>query len=100
MGYPVLPLNPILSSPLHGQLSRNTGLNEAVSVALESCQESLRLSNGTKKCPHPLVSDNSRDQGFSIMTTGNSTLQVLDADGLSVLATRPGRAAVKLHGLQ
>ncbi|CAB0572922.1 hypothetical protein CIP107509_02338 [Corynebacterium diphtheriae] len=55
MGYPVLPFNPILSSPLHGQLSRNTGLHEAVSVALESCQESLRLSNSTKNVHIPFL---------------------------------------------
>ncbi|AEX45156.1 CRISPR-associated protein [Corynebacterium diphtheriae HC01] len=73
-----------------GNVSKNVASNLWIRVT-----EAIKDAHATM-----IVSDNSREQGFSIMTTGDSTLQVLDADGLSVLASRPGRAAVKLHGLQ
>ncbi|MGV9189149.1 type I-E CRISPR-associated endoribonuclease Cas2e [Arcanobacterium canis] len=71
-----------------GNISQNVATNLWKRVS-----ETIRDSHATM-----IISDHSQEQGFSIMTAGCTKHIVLDIDGLSLLASRPGRAAIKLQG--
>lgn len=70
-----------------GNISRNVcdRLWERVSTTLE---------DGTSTM---IYSDPKREQGFSMLTAGKNSRQIIDLDGLVVVSLRPGRGESKIR---
>ncbi|SDU78611.1 CRISPR-associated protein, Cas2 family [Arcanobacterium phocae] len=86
-GYVTRFLTEVESGVYVGNISRNVRerLWERVSTTLDEGTSTM------------IYNDPRQEQGFSMLTAGKNSRKVLDLDGLTVIAMRPGRGKSKIR---